>query len=345
MIGKIIGFLKEWALIVSIVAGILGYLIYDSIRLPGFVHEYAMSTVALVQPALIFLMLFLTFCKVDPRHLRLCRWHLWLLLIQGGAFSLIAIILIMLPHSGLRVVLEGAMICLICPTATAAAVITRKLGGNMSHLTTYTILINTLCAVLIPALLPYVHPAPGMSVLIPALLPYVHPAPGMSVLNASMLIMGKVFPLLLFPLFLAMIVRRAWPGMLRAIDRYPDAAFYIWIVSLALAMAVTTRSLRHSSVDLATEMWLVAVSLVSCILQFWIGKRIGARYNDTIACGQALGQKNTVLAIWMGYTFFTPVTSIAGGFYSVWHNVVNSWQLHRMHKETQQQQRNPTTHI
>lgn len=326
--GKIIGFLKEWALIVSIAAGIVSYLIYDSFSLPGFVHEYAMGTVAFVQPALIFMMLFLTFCKVDPRHLRLCRWHLWLLLIQGGAFSLIAIILIMLPHSGLRVVLEGAMICLICPTATAAAVITRKLGGNMSHLTTYTILINTLCAVIIPALLPYVHPAPGMSV------------PG-----ASMLIMGKVFPLLLFPLFLALLMRRVWPGLLRALDRYPDAAFYLWIVSLALAMAVTTRSIRHSSVDLATEIWLVAVSLASCIMQFWIGKRIGARYHDTIACGQALGQKNTVLAIWMGYTFFTPVTSIAGGFYSIWHNVVNSWQLHRMHKEKKQQQPNPTTHI
>lgn len=328
MIGKAIGFLKEWALIVSILAGILSYLIYDSIPVPGIVHEYAMGTVAVVQPALIFMMLFLTFCKVDPRRLRLCRWHLWLLLIQGGAFSLISIVLIMLPHSGLRVVLEGAMICLICPTATAAAVITRKLGGDMTHLTTYTILINTLCAVLIPALLPYVHPAPDMSVL-----------------NASMLIMGKVFPLLLFPLFLAMILRHAWPGLLRMLDRYPDAAFYLWIMSLALAMAVTTRSIRHSSVDLATEMWLVVVSLASCILQFRIGRRIGSCYHDTVACGQALGQKNTVLAIWMGYTFFTPVTSIAGGFYSIWHNVVNSWQLHRMHKEPKQQQRTPTTHI
>lgn len=316
MVSKIIGFLKEWALIVSIVAGILAYLVYDSLTLPAIVHEYSMPIVAFVQPALIFMMLFLTFCKVDPRHLRICRWHLWLLLIQGGVFTLIAIALIMIPHSPLRVVLEGAMICLICPTATAAAVITRKLGGDVPHITTYTILINTLCAVIIPALLPYVHPAPGMNAL-----------------TASMLIMGKVFPLLLFPLFLAMLFRKLWPALLRTLERYPDAAFYLWVVSLALAMAVTTRSIRHSSVDFATEMWLVAVSLVSCILQFRIGRSIGSAYHDTVACGQALGQKNTVLAIWMGYTFFTPVTSIVGGFYSIWHNVVNSWQLHRMHKK------------
>ena len=30
------------------------------------------------------------------------------------------------------------MVCLICPTATAAAVITGKLGGSASSLTTYT---------------------------------------------------------------------------------------------------------------------------------------------------------------------------------------------------------------
>ncbi|MCI6725792.1 MAG: transporter, partial [Bacteroidales bacterium] len=44
---------------------------------------------------------------------------------------------------------------------------------------------------------------------------------------------------------------------------------------------------------------------------------------------QALGQKNTVFAIWMGYTFLTPVSSLAGGFYSIWHNIFNAWQLDR----------------
>ena len=62
------------------------------------------------------------------------------------------------------------------------------------------------------------------------------------------------------------------------------------------------------------------------------GKKIGRRYDDSISSGQALGQKNTVFAIWMGYTFFTPVTAVAAGFYSVWHNVVNSYQLYLQRK-------------
>ena len=54
---------------------------------------------------------------------------------------------------------------------------------------------------------------------------------------------------------------------------------------------------------------------------------IGQRIGEPIAPAQALGQKNTVFAIWAGYTFFDPVSSIAGGFYSIFHNVWNSYQL------------------
>ena len=35
----------------------------------------------------------------------------------------------------------------------------------------------------------------------------------------------------------------------------------------------------------------------------------------------------------MGYTFMTPVTSVAGGFYSIWHNIYNSYQLYEKRKE------------
>ena len=81
---------------------------------------------------------------------------------------------------------------------------------------------------------------------------------------------------------------------------------------------------------------IAAVSLVCCVIQFWTGRKIGKLYGAQITAGQSLGQKNTVFAIWMGYTFMTPVTSIAGGFYSIWHNAYNSWQLYRKRKEKQE---------
>ena len=48
-----------------------------------------------------------------------------------------------------------------------------------------------------------------------------------------------------------------------------------------------------------------------------------------VTAGQSLGQKNTVFAIWLAYTFMTPETAIVGGLYSIWHNIYNSWQLYR----------------
>ena len=172
------------------------------------------------------------------------------------------------------------------------------------------------------------------SLVIPAMIPLVHPNPGMSVWNASMLILGKVFPLLLLPLVSAFLIRQLSPRLHFILSHYQGLSFYLWVVALALAMAVTTRYIVHSEVSLTTELWLVGVSLVSCVLQFYLGRKIGTPYGDKMTAGQSLGQKNTVLAIWLGYTFFTPITSVVGGFYSIWHNVINSYQLHQHNKQT-----------
>lgn len=322
---KIIQFLKDWTLIIAIMAGIGGYFAYVSIPALQSTHAFAGEAIAVVQPLLIFAMLFITFCKINPRELRLCRWHLWLLLIQCGLFTAIGFMLIAMPHSGMRIVLEGAMICLICPTATAGAVITRKLGGNVNNITTYTILINLAAALLIPALVPFVHPNPSMSVS-----------------TSSLLILRKVFPLLLMPLVAALAIRRLLPGLNRRIGSLQGLSFYLWAVALALATAVTTRSIVHTDVEVSTQLWLVAISLACCAIQFWLGRKIGSRYDDMITAGQSFGQKNTVLAIWMGYTFFTPITAIAGGFYSIWHNLVNSYQLYE-HKKLEAQKSDAKT--
>ncbi len=49
--------------------------------------------------------------------------------------------------------------------------------------------------------------------------------------------------------------------------------------------------------------------------------------------GQSLGQKNTVLAVWMAQSFLDPISSIAPTAYIVWQNFVNSWQIWRNGKQ------------
>lgn len=311
--GRTIGFLKNWTLPISIISGILLYLIYDSMPFLSPAGPCLKKTIDILQPMLLFVMLFLSFCRIEPRDLRPRKWHVWLLLIQSAGFMLAAVAMVYLPDFHWKVLIEGAMLCLICPTATAAAVVTGKLGGDISGLTAYTIIINLAAAILVPVFIPFVHPSDGMSFF-----------------TAFSMILAKVFPLLIAPCLLAFLVRYLLPGLHSWLLRFPDLAFYLWGISLMLAIAMTTRSIVHSTVPAIYQAGLAIVSLACCAMQFWAGKKIGRKYGASITAGQALGQKNTVFAIWMGYTFMTPVSSIAGGFYCIWHNIFNSYQLYRL---------------
>ena len=78
-------------------------------------------------------------------------------------------------------------------------------------------------------------------------------------------------------------------------------------------------------------LWMAAVSVFLCFLQFFVGHRIGKRYGDYVAGGQSLGQKNTVLAIWMAQSYLDPLCSIVPTLYVLWQNLYNSFQM--MQKE------------
>jgi BASS family bile acid:Na+ symporter len=268
-----------------------------------------------IQPILIFSMLFLTFCKIDPKHLSFHRWHLWVALSQLGIFCLLGIPLLIFPHTPWRIFWESAMICLITPTATAAAVVTDKLGGNTPSLIGYVIIVNIMSALAIPIVLPLVHSNSGLEFL-----------------PAFLSILTKIFPLLIFPFLLAWMVRAWLPKFHHKVLKLKDLAFYIWAVALAIAIAVTVRSMVHSQVNHIYEIGIAIVSALCCVLQFWLGRYIGGLYHDQISAGQGFGQKNTIFTIWLGATFLTPISSVAGGFYSIWHNLYNSYQLYQRRK-------------
>ena len=303
---------KDWMLPIAMAAGVAAYLIYHSIPALAPAGPYLDKAVKIIQPVLMFLMLFLSFCRIAPRQMRPHRWQFWLLLVQTAGFVIPGVVLMLCGGGHYGLLIESFMICMICPTATAAAVITGKLGGDMPGIITYTILINIVTALIVPAIVPLVHPAAGISFT-----------------TAFCMIMAKTFPLLIMPCICAWLVRFLLPGFHRWILHFNDLALYIWSVSLPLAIVVTTRAIVKSGIPIGYMVGMAAISLLCCILQFWTGRRIGAKWGNGITAGQALGQKNTVFATWTAYTCMTPVTSIAGGFYSLWHNIFNSYQLYR----------------
>ena len=341
--------IKEWMLPIAMVTGASSYLIYHALPSLHPAGPFLSDAVSLIQPLLIFSMLFLTFCRIEPKDLKPHRWHWWLILIQGGMFTLLGLLaaglLRWMPgdtHDSV-VLIESAMLCFICPTATAAAVVTRRLGGDVAGITTYTVLINLVTALIVPLIVPMIQPIAGFTFW-----------------QAFSMIVARIFPLLILPCLAAWLVRYLFPELHRSLLGFPDLAFYIWAVALTLAIAVTTRSIVQSDMNIGILLLMALISLVCCVFQFAMGRYVGNRYRPRrfasslivkdaepdggksalergreirkITAGQSLGQKNTVFAIWMGYTFMTPETAIVGGLYSIWHNLYNSWQLYRAGK-------------
>ncbi len=314
-----IRFLKNWTLPVAMLTGTFAYFFFAHVSWVAPLKPYINHSVAWLAPMLIFAQLFLTFCRVELRDLRPRPWHAWLLLFQFVAFLIVATILLECPLPEIyREVFEGALVCLICPTATAAAVITAKLGGSAATLTTYTLFSNLLTAVMVPLLFPLVEPHEGLSFW-----------------SAFLMILSKVFPLLLFPFFLAFLIKCFLPKFHERLQSLHEVAFYLWGIALAIVTGQTVRSLVNGNAPAYVE-WLIAIAgLLTCVIQFALGKYIGGRYGERISAGQALGQKNTVLAIWMAYTYLQPLASVGPGSYVLWQNIINSWQLWKQRKRAE----------
>ena len=326
---RIVEFIKEWMLPLAIAIGILLCLAMNSIGglkdsfEPGFT-----GVVKDIQPILVAFMLFLQFNKISPSDLRLKRWHLWLLLFQAVTFVALALVTTAIPHGNTRILIECAMLCFVCPTAAAAGVITDKLGGSLAETVTYVVLINILASVVIPLVIPIVHPSGDSSFL-----------------ARFAAICMRVFPLLVFPLLIAWVIRYTMKGFHNWLVRYAGWAFYIWGITLCLSIYLATGAFLRSGVSHWMFLMICAVSLACTFIQFKFGRWTGRRISgDPITAGQALGQKNSGFLIWLGYSWMTPVSSVAGGLYSIWQNLFNAMELYKQRHYNKTSQK-PVTEV
>ncbi|MDR3272972.1 MAG: hypothetical protein LBT29_05790 [Flavobacteriaceae bacterium] len=294
----LIKIVKEWTLPVAMFIGFLGY------RRLGALSE--------VIPVLIFCMLLLTFCNMDFRRIRLTKLQLWLLFIQ--VFASVAVYYLIAPFS--KIVAQAVMICIIAPTATAAAVITYKLRGNTGEVALYTLFSNLMAAVVAPIFFPIISP--------------IHTE--LSFGQTFFQIFKKIVPLLISPFLLAFVLRRWFPYANRKLMSISYMAFYLWAIALTIAIAQTVKTTIENPPDLRLGLWIAFGSLTACVAAFIIGKLVGQRYGERIAGGQALGQKNTIIAIWLAHSYLLPLAALGAGFYILWQNCINSWQLYRERK-------------
>ena len=302
----------------ALVVGTGSYLIYHSCGALREIGPVCHEIASVGQRVLIPLMLFLQFVRISPRQMRPDRWHLLALAFQVGVFAVLTAAEALIPEGPVRILVESALLCFICPTASAAGIITERLGGNLPSTMTYVFIIYAVVNILIPAAVPIIHPWEDAGFWS----------------RASVLIL-RLFPMLIMPALLAWAVRYLTPRLHRAIYRISHLSFYLWGICLTFGMMLSTRAMVLSGSSALLVGGIAAVAALSCALQYWAGSRIGRRASTMPSeagvrtAAQGLGQKNTGLLIWMGYSFMTPVTSIAGGFYAIFQNIFNSWQIYR----------------
>ncbi|SKB25321.1 bile acid:Na+ symporter, BASS family [Macellibacteroides fermentans] len=275
--------------------------------LTGALSYRLVGYISFLTPYLIFTMLLLTFCKLSPREMRLHPLHKWLLLIQlVGCVVVYGLVYLYDP-----VVAQGALICVLAPTATSAAVITGMLGGSVAFLTNYVLLCNI-----------------GMAIMAPVLFSFMGSQSEMPFFESFLFICRQVGPLLILPLVFAWSLRAFLPKLHARILSVHKLSFYLWAVALTIVTGSTVRFLvEQQDPDYTVEIGLAVVSLVICVGQFLLGRRLGKTYGDPVSSGQGLGQKNTILAIWMAQVYLNPIASIAPAAYVLWQNSINSYQL------------------
>ena len=308
---QILRFIKDWTLPVAIATGITVYLVFALVpALDGFATA-ADPIFQQLLPAFMFLVLFVTFCKVDYRKLRPVAWHWWIGLFQVLTVGAIMALILCLHLTGDSLILaEAVLTCIICPCASAAAVVTQKLGGNLEEMTTYTFLSNFITALLIPVCFPMIDKAADIHFL-----------------EAFALILYKVFTVLVVPMILAYIVKHHAKGVCRRITSIKDLSYYLWGCSLLIVSGTTMKNILHADTSIAFLLVIAVCSLVLCLFQFGCGRAIGSRFSQTVNAGQALGQKNTAFAIWIASTYLSPLSSVGPGCYILWQNIINSWEI------------------
>jgi len=262
-------------------------------------------------PIGLFLLLYTTFCKIKISEMKPRTWHFVIQLVRTSISAFMVLLIVLFgSNADVKLILEGIFICFICPTAAAVVVVTEKLGGSIGSLTMFTIIANIVTTIIIPLFFPIVERGADITFL-----------------SSMLMVLHNVTMVLVVPLFMALLSRRVIPNFVARLNKHKDIGFYIWCVNLSIVTGITLHNIEQSTIS-GQVLWILLLApLGVCLLQFGLGKMIGRHWKDSISAGQALGQKNTVVGIWLTLTFLNPLAAISPGAYVLWQNLVNGWQI------------------
>ena len=316
---SLIEFLKNWTLPCAIVSGTVIYLIFYWVPALDSVGNWLSPFFDTILPLFMSLILFTTFLRVDFHKMRPAMWHLWVTVFQLLFVVLLVGLIIGFDMKGKDLILmEGILTCVICPGASAAPVVTGKLGGDLETMTSYVFLSNIVTVVAVPVVFPLIDHSVDINFW-----------------AAFAMILYKVFLVLVLPLLAAYLVKHYLPRVQQRLVAIQDLSFYMWGISLTIVTGCTVKNIINSGAPIVFLVTIAVVSLLICLAQFAVGRYIGHFFGTVIESGQGLGQKNTAFAVWIAYTYLSPLSVAGPGCYILWQNAINSLEIwhHRKQQE------------
>ncbi len=253
---------------------------------------------------LLLIMLYFVCLQVKVVHLkpRMSHWKILFMNILIGVAAWGVLL-----FTGCKELSDAAFFTGITPTASAAPVIIRFLGGSVSYVVMAFLITNI-----------------GISVALLGLIPLVT---GNYTLGFFGDVAGNMAVIMGIPALAAVITRKFFPSAREWPDRLPLFSFFLWLAMLFIT-AGSASSFIRSTPDLRPLVLLeiAGIALGLCTLNFLSGYYLGEwRYRRESS--QSLGQKNTMFTLYLALTFSSPLAAMGPTFYVLWHNLWNAAQM------------------
>ncbi|MCF0210339.1 MAG: hypothetical protein HUK18_03350 [Bacteroidales bacterium] len=288
---------------------------YKSLMLPlaiiiGVLFSKWLHSLVNLVPFFVFMVLFFAYSGLNFHKMRITKLNIVLLIVHFltaiGVYWLCTLFFN-------PIVAKGVLVGVICPVAAAASAVVVALGGNREICVVHILLDNFFICIAAPIMFSLAESSADISFIASALI-----------------LLGKLFPVVILPLLLVILLRKLTPNFAITLKKYEWLSILFWSMALLLNMAATGWAVIEIGKEFKAEIIIMIVlAFVMCVAQFGFGRLLGRQFNEKVVCAQAIGQKNTGLGIWMAYTYFSnPLTTMYAAAYAVFQNIFNSIQMY-----------------
>ena len=275
-------------------------------------------SLSFLMPGLIAALMFLSFVGGTPsQEPGSTRWVALRVLAGSATFALGVWSLGQVFHWPAPLTMAGLLLCL-APPANASPAMTRLLGGNPLLMLKLVIGGHLLACLVVPLLAASFHGGAAQS---------------------PRLIAAKVFfsvlPLVSLPIGGAALLRQFAPRAAAACAFFSRYSMLLWTFMVFLALSAASYNIRrllaNGEYTLADLGGVALLSLSLALGLFYGGWKLGGK-RYPIESSQGLGQKNTVLMIWIAQAYIHPVAALGPVCYVVWQNLILSFMARRIKK-------------